>query len=42
VNLTAERDHMFPPMATKGDPRRTAQEDLLSELIRWNRDESDS
>jgi hypothetical protein len=42
LHLTAEKDHMFPPMGTHGDPRKTAQEDLLSELIRWNRDEGDS
>lgn len=41
VHLIAEKGHMFPPMGAKGDPRQTAQEDLLSELIRWDRDESD-
>ena len=41
VHLVAERGHEFPPLASNLDPLRTMEVDLLSELIRWAREEDE-
>jgi hypothetical protein len=41
IHLIAERGHEFPPLASNLDPPKIMQVDLLSELIRWAREEDE-
>jgi hypothetical protein len=41
VHLIAERGHEFPPLVPDLDPTKTMEVDLLSELIRWEREEDE-
>lgn len=41
IHLISERGHEFPPLSPSVDPTKTMEVDLLSELIRWTRDEDE-